>query len=151
MRVVIESVSTVDEVRRIHQRGLFGAAELILALGVFLKRQATFGWIARLAQIGRYRRQVIKGDVRADVDTIAQQQLAQERDFHRLAFRVVGNGFAHVARADAVIDRIVEPIPMPPQHVADVRFAKSGHGKKQDTLAWRIAPVGGRGINHASC
>ena len=75
---------------------------------------------------------VIKGDVGIDMDRIRQQEITQERHAHRLALEIVDDVFAHVAGADAVIDRIVIPARILKQPrkrgLADARHAEYGHG-----------------------
>ena len=66
--------------------------------------------IARAAEIGRERIEVGEGDVGGDIDRVRAQQVAQERHLHGLALEVVDDELAHVAGADAVVDRIVEPV-----------------------------------------
>ena len=41
---------------------------------------------------------------------VRAQQVAQERHLHGLGLEVVDDVLAHVAGADAVIDRVVEPV-----------------------------------------
>ena len=58
----------------VEQRADLGVAMLVLAALVFGKGNAALGRIARLAEIGRERAQILEGDVRADVDRIRQQK-----------------------------------------------------------------------------
>jgi hypothetical protein len=76
---------------------------------VFGEFDAALVGIAGLAEIGRQRLEILEGDVGGDVNRIRTQKIAQETNLHRLALEIVDNMLAHVARADAVIDRVVEP------------------------------------------
>jgi hypothetical protein len=73
--------------RRIKQRCHLGIMVLALAAAVFVQLQPAARRIARFAQIGGQRREVLEGDVGADAHRIRQQQFAQQRDFHRLALK----------------------------------------------------------------
>ena len=110
LRIAVEVVGAVDEMRGVEQRRDLRLAVLVLPAQVFGEGQAALGRIAGLAEIGRQRGEIVEGDVRRDIDEFGHQQFAQERHLHRLALEVVGDVFAHVAGADAVIDRVVEPV-----------------------------------------
>src|SRR5690606_5282909 len=60
-----------------------------------------------------------------------------ERHFHGFALEVVDDGFAHVARADAIVGRIVKP-PAGAQHVGQPRLADAGHAEHGDRVARRF-------------
>ena len=93
---------------------------------------AALSGIAGLAEISRQRLEILEGDVGGDVDRIRAQQIAQERNLHRLALEIVDDVLAHVARANSVIDRIVKPGATLQQigkgGLADPGHAEDGHG-----------------------
>src|SRR5262249_55664019 len=84
-----------------------------------------------------------------DIDRVRAEQVAQKGNPHRFALEVVDNVLAHVASADAVIDRIVEPVVVL-EHVgqrrlADARHAEDGHGLRRP-----LPEFSGGGKSHPS-
>ena len=65
---------------------------------------------------------------------------------HGFVLEAVGNQFAHVAGADAVIDRIVKPLALAAQHVRGMGFAKPGHAKQKHTFGLCGSPRRGVGV-----
>ena len=96
-----------------------------LTAHIFFKPDPTFRRIARFSEEGRERREVVKRDIRADIDRIRLQQICQKRHLHRLTFEIVDNMLAHIGGADAVIDGIVEPIPGITQQIGKPCLAKA--------------------------
>src|SRR5581483_4683410 len=89
--------------------------------------------VAEFAEEARHRMQVVHRDVVADVDRVGAQQIAQYRDLYRLRLDVVEDGLVQVARADAVIGRIVKPV-VPAQHVRQPRLADARHPEQRDAF-----------------
>jgi hypothetical protein len=85
--------------------------------------------IAGLAEKGRKRREVPEGDVGPDIDRIRPQEVGQERHLHRLTLQVVGDVLAHVGGADAVIDGVVEPLPLIAHEAREPRLAETRHAE----------------------
>ncbi len=119
---------------RVAGGGDLGAAVLALAAEVLVEGDAALRRVAGLAEVGRERLEVVEGDVRGDVDRVRAQQLAQERVAHRLALEVVDDVLAHVAGADAEIDRVVEPVRLLAQHRRDAGLAEARHAEERDPL-----------------
>ncbi len=76
---------------------------------------------------------MVEGDVRLNVYGVGQKQVAQEGYAHRLALEVVDDVLAHVAGADAVVDRVVIPLRIL-QQVRERRLADAGHAEYGDGL-----------------
>ena len=145
IRIAIDVARPFDEPRRIQQGRDLGLAVLRLPLAILRKGHAAPRGIAGLAQIGGQGGEVVEGDVRRDIDAVGHQQFPQKRHLHRLALEIVGDVFAHVARADPVIDRVVEPPAALlrrciPQHVGQMRLAKARHAEQQHPL-FRRSPI----------
>ena len=134
--------------RGVRHRGDLRRAVLFLPVHVFGEGQAALVGVAGLAEVGGQGREVVEGDVRRDIDRIRQQQVAQERVAHRLALEAVDDVFAHVPRADPVIDRVVEPAALAAQHGGDMGLAQPGHAEQEDLAVRRAAPVLGCGAWH---
>jgi hypothetical protein len=100
--------------------------------------------IPGLAEEGRKRREVPEGDVRPDIDRVRPQQVGEERHLHRLALQVVGDVFAHVGGADAVIDGVVEPLPLFAHQAREPRLAETGHAEDGQAFLGRGEPGFGR-------
>ena len=146
--VAVEVLRLVDEGERVAGGGDLGGAVLALAAQVLLERDAALVRAARLAEVGRERREVLEGDVGGDVDRIAAQQVAQEGNAHRLALEVVDDVLAHVAGADAEIDGVVKPVRPVAQHGGDAGLAEARHAEHRHALVRGAGPVCRRGVAH---
>jgi hypothetical protein len=113
---------------------------LFLPAAILLERQPALGFAAGAAEIGRERRQVLEGDVALDLDRIRAQQVAQEPHLHGLGLEVVDDELAHVAGADAVVDRIVEPVRLA-QDRRQPRLADAGHAEHRHSAPRRVREV----------
>ncbi|MDZ7725957.1 MAG: hypothetical protein U5R06_24835 [candidate division KSB1 bacterium] len=123
-------------------------AVLGLAAAVFGEGEPALVGVARLAEIAATgARRLSKVDVGRQVDRVGEQQVAQEGVLHRLALEVVDDVLAHVAGADAVIDRIVEPFVLA-QHPGERRLARPGHAEDGDGLGRPLAEILARGEAH---
>ena len=131
MRIAIQGFGPVDEMAGIQQGGDFRPAELILPVRIIDHWQPAAPRITGFAQIGGDGGQVIKSDIGADINGIREQQVAQKRHLHRLALGIIGDQLAHIAGADAVIDRVMEPVVRCSQYLADMGFTQTGHAEKQ--------------------
>eukprot|EP01136_Pigoraptor_vietnamica_P043654 Opistho-1_new@19342 len=138
----------VDEAGGVEQGRDFGVAVLGLALGIFGEGHAAARGVARLAEVGGKGGKVVEGDVRGDVDRVGHQEFAQERNLHRLALEVVSDEFAHVARADAVIDGVVEPAARIAEQVRQMCLAKAGHAEEQHAFLARAKEVCSGFVDH---
>ena len=132
--VAVDLLGLGDEGHGVAGGGDLGAAVLALAAQVLVEGDAALRRVAGLAEVGRERLEVVEGDVGGDVDRVRAQQLAQERVAHRLALEVVDDVLAHVAGADAEIDRVVEPVGLLAQHRGDPGLAEARHAEERDPL-----------------
>ena len=148
--VAVNLAGALDEMRGVEQGGDLGLAVLGLAAQIFGKWHPAALGVAGLAKVGGKRREVVEGDVRGDEHRIGQQQLAQQGHPHRLALEIVGDEFAHVTGADAVIDRVVKPGAALAQHGREVGLAQAGHTVEQHPLGPGGAPAFGSGIDHGT-
>ena len=147
--VAVDLLGLADEEQRVAGGGDLGAAVLALAAEVLVEGDAALGRVAGLAEVGRERLEVVEGDVRGDVDRVRAQELAQEGVAHRLALEVVDDVLAHVAGADAEIDRVVEPVGLLAQHGGDAGLAEARHAEERHPLVAGALPVVGRLVEHA--
>ena len=127
----------LDEARHFQQSGDLALSVLLLAAAVLVERQPALAGVAGPAEVGRQRVEIGEGDVGADLDRVRAQQFAQERHLHGLGLEVVDDELAHVASADAVVDRVVKPLRAAQQRcqpgLADAGHAEHGHG-----VTWRV-------------
>src|SRR5690606_234188 len=75
------------------------------------------------------------------------QKVPEEGHLHGLALEIVNDEFAHVAGADAVVDRIVEPVAVA-QDGAQPRLADPGHAEDGDRTVRRLDAVLGAVEEH---
>src|SRR4030066_368562 len=89
--------------------------------------------VAELAEKTRHRLEIVHGDVVADENRIRAQQLSQERHLHRLLLDVIEDGLVEIARADAIVAGIMEPVAAAQPH-RQARLADPGHAEEGDAL-----------------
>ncbi len=131
--VAVDLAGLADEFRHVaHGRDLRLPVQLLAVLE-FLEAETALFRVAELAEEARHRLEIVHGDVVADVDRVRAQQLAQERHLHRLLLDVVEDRLVQIARADAVVARIMEPVALA-QPRGQARLAHPGHAEQGDAL-----------------
>ena len=80
MLIAINLAGLLHEQGHVVERCDLGLTMLLLALAIFVE-EAALVEVAGLAEIGRQRIEVLKGDVGGDIDQIRSQKVAQERFF----------------------------------------------------------------------
>src|SRR5690606_22857507 len=123
--------SLSDELGHVLHGGDLGfAVQRLAALELGQPEAAALG-VAELAEEARDRMQVVDRDVVADVDRVRAQQVAQERHLHGVGLDLVQDRLAQVARADAIIARVVEPV-VAAQQVRQAGLAHARHAEERD-------------------
>ena len=145
--VLVERLRPLDEIGHVLKCRDLCHPMLLLPALVLGERQPAARSVARAPEVGREWVEVGEGDVALDLDRVRPEQLAQERHLHGLGLEVVDDELAHIARADAVVGRVVEPV-VPAQQAREPRLADAGHAKHRHRMVRGLQKLVWRGEQH---